>query len=66
MRAYGSLTPDAVNTRSENYAPSSKEADLDSRHRHTTRRALARLHRRAGAHAGHSDPYLRAVADTTL
>ena len=28
--------------------------------------ALARLHRIAGTFAGHSDPYLRAVADTTL
>ena len=47
MRPYGSLTPDAVNTRSENYAPSSKEADLNSRHRHTTRRIFNHKTRRA-------------------
>ena len=36
MRPYGFLSPDAVNIRGENYAPSSKTADLDFAHRHTT------------------------------
>ena len=47
MRPYGSLSPDAVNTRGENYAPSSKTADLDSAHRRTTRRIFNHKTRRA-------------------
>ncbi len=47
MRPYGSLSPDAVNTRGENYAPASKDADLDSAHRRTTRRIYNHKTRRA-------------------
>ena len=61
MRPYGSLSPDAVNTCGENYAPSSKEADMSAAHRHTTRRIYNHKTRRALA-----ADLRRAVADTTL
>jgi len=38
-----------VNTRGENYAPASKDADLDSAHRRTTRRIYNHKTRRAFA-----------------
>ena len=61
MRPYGSLSPDAVNTRGENYAPPSKDADMNARHRRTTRRIYNHKTRRALA-----ADLRRAVADTTL
>ena len=38
-----------MNTRGENYAPASKDADLDSAHRRTTRRIYNHKTRRAFA-----------------
>ena len=60
MRPYGSLSPDAVNTRGENCAPASKDADMGAAHRRTTRRIFNHKTRRALA-----ADLRRAVADTT-
>ena len=60
MRPYGSLSPDAVNTRGENYAPASKDADMSAAHRRATRRIYNHKTRRAFA-----ADLRRAVADTT-
>jgi len=49
MRPYGSLSPDAVNTRGENYAPASKDADLSPGHRRILRRIYNHKTRRAFA-----------------
>lgn len=46
MRAYGSLSHDTVNHRGENYAPSSKVADLSAAHRRATRRTFNHKTRR--------------------
>lgn len=61
MRPYGSMSPDAVNARGENYAPSSKDAGMNAAHRHTTRRIFNHKTRRALA-----ADLRRTVADTTL
>lgn len=62
MRPYGSLSPDPVDPeRGCPFAPPSREADLNSRHRRTTRRIYNHKTRRALA-----ADLRRTVADTTL